>query len=168
MYWWYWDCKRQRPPSSLTHLFQITATSHCVWEKLLYMVTEKCPLTTPVLPSSLISCYSPVFCLFPFFGDGKHTTALRLGLRTKEQQISWRQRNSLIEYWSGIVRQAEMTKFTYENKAVACCAFSAVINSAGQRDVSISQELHSLVITMVSCIHVVTNLVKTHVARQRQ
>lgn len=39
---------------------------------------------------------------------------------------------SLIEYWSGIVRQAEMTKSTHENKPVICCAFSAVINSAVQ------------------------------------
>lgn len=65
-----------------------------------------------------------------------------------------------------IVRQAEMTKFTHENKAVACCAFSAVNTSA----VMYPSVRNYMVLSSLAlrCDHGVTNLIKTHAVWQQQ
>lgn len=132
-------------------VFEWSCTVHGHWE-------------SPALP--FLSHLLPQSCLI---FRRRHVVRRSVsGLSHREATDQLKAKISLIEYWSGIVRQAEMTKFTHENKAAACCAFSAAINSAGQRDVSISQELHGLVITAASCDHVVANLVKTHAARWEQ
>ncbi|TNN85019.1 Cadherin-13 [Liparis tanakae] len=61
-----------------------------------------------------------------------------------------------------------MTTFTAENRVADGCAFSAVMNSAECGDVSISQDLHGLVITALCCDHVLANLVKTHATAHRE
>ncbi len=133
---------------SLTiYLFQITAASNCVWVKL--YCTRSLRISSDYFCSPFCSHLLLQSCLI--FSWRQIVSVSGLSHRGATDQL--KVKNPLIEYWSGIVRQAEMTKFTHGNKAGACCAFSAVINSAGQRDVSISQELHGLVITALRCGH---------------
>lgn len=113
------------------------------WRETVLLSHYKSPLL--ILP--LYPPLSSPVAVLPCFCRGQQAGHWLGGLLSHQGETDQlKAKNSLMKYWSGIVRQAEMTKFTQEQSGSLLFLFS-VITSAGRSDVSISQELHGLVIT---------------------
>lgn len=115
---------RSPPPHSVSYLFQITAVSRCVRVKPYCTrpprISSDCSRSP--FPSHLLLRSCPFFVLFFF----RESSAPSLGFRCWESNRSaeGKKKGSLIEYWSGIVRQAQMTQVrTWEQGSGPLCIF---------------------------------------------
>lgn len=149
----------------VSYLFRITVVSCCVWVKLYCTQSLRISSDHSCSPS-LIFCSTPAsFLLFFFNIAGSPPRFWAFALRSNRAAEGKKEKISLIEYWSGIVRQAEMTKFTHENKAASHCAVFCCNQLFRARRCIHQSGITWSFITAVSCDHVVTNLVKTHAGR---
>lgn len=105
---------------TISYLFQMTAASHCVWVKL--YCTRPLRISPDYSCSPFLSHLLLQSCLFCRWRHAVHCSFS--GLWHKEGIDQLKAKNSLIEYWSGIVRQAEMTQVhTWEQGSSLLCIF---------------------------------------------
>lgn len=86
-----------------------------VWANTARHTVTACPPDSSSSPSSLVHSNRPV--AFHYTAACSETTAFLAFDARQAARSARRLKNSLMEYWSGIVRQAEMTKLAHEDEA---------------------------------------------------